>query len=70
MKYDSVKNIFAKIIDTFPIARKTFYVCLDMLLLRQRYVKQTIMKEFGNHQTLRFYDAGAGFGQYSYFMIE
>ncbi len=70
MKYDKVKDKFALVIDKFPFFRKLFYLILDMLLLRQWYVKREIKKHFSTQKLLRFYDAGAGFGQYSYFILK
>jgi len=69
MQYDRVKDKFAVAIDKFPVFRKMFYIFLDMLLLRQWYVKREIKKYFPIRKQLRFYDAGAGFGQYSYFIL-
>ena len=43
---------------------------MDMLLLRQWYVKREIKKYFPKDKPVRFYDAGAGFGQYSYFILK
>jgi len=70
MQYDKVKDEFAYAIDKFPILRKLFYSLLDMLLLRQWYVKREIKKYFSAQKQIRFYDAGAGFGQYSYFILK
>ena len=70
MKYDKVKDKFALAIDKFSVFRKLFYLLLDMLLLRQWYVKREIKKYFSAQKPLRFYDAGAGFGQYSYFILK
>ena len=69
MKYDLVKNKFARLIDSFPIFRKIFYLLLDLLLLRQWYVKSKIRKVFPKNKKIKFYDAGAGFGQYSWFVL-
>ena len=70
MQYDKVKDKFANLIEHFPVFRKLFYLLLDMLLLRQWYVKKEIKKYFSTGKPLRFYDAGAGFGQYSYFILK
>jgi SAM-dependent methyltransferase len=70
MQYDKIKDKFAAGIDKFPILRKLFYLLLDMLLLRQWYVKREIKKYFPTGKPFRFYDAGAGFGQYSYFILK
>ena len=69
MQYDKIKDKFAVIIDKFPVFRKMFYLLLNMLLLRQWYVKREIKKYYLARNPLRFYDAGAGFGQYSYFIL-
>ena len=68
MQYDNIKDKFAGLINKFPLFRRLFYTSLDMLLLRQWYVKREIKKHFSKDKPIRFYDAGAGFGQYSYFI--
>ncbi len=70
MQYDKIKDKFAKLIDRVPPFRKLFYTALDMILLRQWYVKREIKKYFTKDKPIRFYDAGAGFGQYSYFVLK
>jgi len=70
MHYDIIKDKFARLIEIIPAFRKLFYLLLDLLLLRQWYVKKTIRKFFPKNKPLRFYDAGAGFGQYSYFILK
>ena len=70
MQYDKIKDKFAGLIDKIPFFRKLFYTSLDMLLLRQWYVKREIKKYFPKDKPIRFYDAGAGFGQYSYFILK
>lgn len=70
MLYDKIKDKFARLIDQVPAFRKLFYCSLDMLLLRQWYVKKAIKKHFPKNIPIRFYDAGAGFGQYSYFVLK
>ncbi|NQV19237.1 MAG: class I SAM-dependent methyltransferase [Armatimonadetes bacterium] len=70
MQYDKIKDKFASLIDNFPLLRRLFYLILDMLLLRQWYVKREIKKHFPRNKQIRFYDAGAGFGQYSYFILK
>lgn len=70
MLYDIIKDKFAGLIDKFPLFRKLFYTLLNMLLLRQRYVKREIKKYFPKNKPIHFYDAGAGFGQYSYFILK
>jgi 2-polyprenyl-3-methyl-5-hydroxy-6-metoxy-1,4-benzoquinol methylase len=70
MHYDPVKNIFAKIIKKFPFLRILFYKILDLMFLRSWYVRRElkkIRKLFGDRK-ISIYDAGSGYGQYSYFM--
>jgi SAM-dependent methyltransferase len=69
MHYDKIKDKFAKLINVLPAFRKLFYFALDLLLLRQWYVKKEIKKHFPKNKPIRFYDGGAGFGQYSYFIL-
>jgi 2-polyprenyl-3-methyl-5-hydroxy-6-metoxy-1,4-benzoquinol methylase len=70
MNYDPVKNIFAQIIKKFPFLRIVFYKILDLMFLRSWYVRRELKKlrkKFGN-KNISIYDAGSGYGQYSYFM--
>ena len=70
MYYDPVKNIFAGIIKKFPLFRILFYKILDLMFLRSWYVRRelrTIRKKFGDKK-ISIYDAGSGYGQYSFFM--
>ena len=70
MHYDPIKNVFASLIKKYPFLRITFYKLLDIFFLRSWYVRRELMKlrkAFGA-KTIEIYDAGTGFGQYSYFM--
>jgi len=70
MHYDPIKDIFASIIRKFPFLRIMFYKLLDLMFLRSWYVRRELLKLrriFGN-QEISIYDAGSGYGQYSYFM--
>ena len=67
MHYDPIKDRLAERINLFPALRRLFYRALDLLLLRQRYVKAEIERYF--RDGMRFYDAGAGFCQYSDFVL-
>lgn len=70
MQYDPIKNIFASLIKQLPFLRIVFYRLLDLFFLRSWYVRRELTKLrkiFGN-KTIEVYDAGTGFGQYSYFM--
>lgn len=70
MHYDPIKNIFAGIIKKIPLSRIIFYKVLDVMFLRSWYVRRELKelrKLFGD-ETLTIFDAGSGFGQYTYFM--
>lgn len=69
MQYDPIKDKFSSLIEVFPPLRKVFFMMLDLLLLRQRYVKKSIQKYIATDAAFRFYDAGAGFCQYSDFVL-
>lgn len=70
MYYDPIKNIFAGLIRKYPFIRVTFYKILDMMFLRSWYVRgalKNIRGIFGTKE-IDIYDAGSGYGQYTYFM--
>ncbi len=70
MQYDPIKDIFASVIRKFPFLRILFYKVLDLMFLRSWYVRRELRKIrniFGNKE-ISIYDAGSGYGQYTYFM--
>ncbi len=70
MYYDPIKDIFAKTIKKFPLLRIVFYKILDIMFLRSWYVRRELKSlrgDFGDRE-ISIYDAGTGYGQYSYFM--
>lgn len=72
MNYDPVKNIFAQVLKKFPVLRLLFYKVLDLMFLRSWYVRRELRelrKKFGEKK-ISIYDAGSGYGQYSYFMAK
>ncbi|NNL20113.1 MAG: class I SAM-dependent methyltransferase [Ignavibacteriaceae bacterium] len=70
MYYDPVKNIFAKVIHKFPSLRILFYKILDLMFLRSWYVRRELinLRKSFKLSEINIYDAGSGFGQYTYFM--
>ncbi len=69
MQYDKVKRALGNVFNRNPFLRKCFYFLLDLLLLRAWHIK----KELRRQKKLlpvdaRVLDAGAGFGQYTYYM--
>ncbi|MDR3665322.1 MAG: class I SAM-dependent methyltransferase [Ignavibacteriaceae bacterium] len=72
MHYDPIKDIFASILRKFPFLRVLFYKLLDLMFLRSWYVRRELLKirnVFGNKE-IAIYDAGSGYGQYTYFMTK
>ncbi len=69
MKYDPIKRSLGKVFNKQPILRRFFYNLLDLLLLRAWYVKKELRKwKKATPENSQILDAGAGFGQYSFFM--
>jgi 2-polyprenyl-3-methyl-5-hydroxy-6-metoxy-1,4-benzoquinol methylase len=70
MHYDPVKNIFASLIKKYSFLRIAFYKLVDLFFLRSWYVRRElfILRKIFGDKTIEVYDAGTGFGQYSYFM--
>ncbi|MEP7171183.1 MAG: class I SAM-dependent methyltransferase, partial [Bacteroidota bacterium] len=79
MQYDPIKRSLGNVFNKSPFLRKTFYSLLDLLLLRAWHVHKELRawsSEFGAQSDLRtpnsklptILDAGAGFGQYSFWM--
>lgn len=72
MYYDPIKNVFALLIKDYPFLRVAFYKLLDVMFLRSWYVRRELKelrKKFAGKE-ISIYDAGTGYGQYTYFMQE
>lgn len=69
MQYDNIKRSLGNVFNRNPFLRKCFYGLLNLLLLRAWHIKKELRR-------LRkilpadadILDAGAGFGQYTYYM--
>ncbi len=71
MQYDPVKNIIGDVAKKAPILRKFFYWLLGVMFLRTWYVKRALREFLGTKkETFNLFDAGSGFGQYSYFIAK
>jgi len=72
MYYDPIKNIFADTIRKFPFLRILFYKTLDLMFLRSWYVRRELkeLRKKLSSANIYIYDAGSGFGQYTYFMAK
>lgn len=69
MEYDPIKRSLGNVFNKSPFLRKTFYRLLDLLLLRAWHIHKELrhwMKHSPNDAQIL--DAGAGFGQYTYWM--
>ena len=73
MQYDPVKRRLGVVFNRTPFLRKCFYGLLDLLLLRAWHIQRELRKWLDVRQRegksiVAIYDAGAGFGQYSYWL--
>ena len=70
MNYDPIKDILAGTIKKSPKLRVFFYKLLDLFFLRSWYVRKELknIRKQKNKINLDIFDAGSGFGQYSFFM--
>lgn len=70
MNYDPIKDIFAETIKKIPILRIIFYQLLDLFFLRSWYVRRELknIRRITTNKKLSVYDAGCGFGQYTYYI--
>ncbi len=69
MKYEPIKQFLGTLFNRQPVLRIAFYKLMNLLLLRTWHVKKVIRswsKKQG--ENAHILDAGAGFGQYSYFI--
>ncbi len=69
MKYDPIKKVFGDIVSRRPFLRKIFYKLLDLMFLRSWHVRNEIRTIYGKEDNLNILDAGMGFGQYDYFLL-
>lgn len=83
MQYDPVKRRLGLVFNRTPFLRKLFYGLLDLLLLRAWHIQRELKVWARETRTstlptgqaapqskgeMHIYDAGAGFGQYSYWL--
>lgn len=71
MKYDPIKKIIGDVVRKRPSLRILFYKVLGMMFLREWHVKRELQMLLGQTKSdSEVYDAGSGFGQYSYYMAK
>lgn len=69
MQYDPVKRQLGSVFNRSPFLRKMFYGLLDLLLLRAWHVHKELRRWIRSApKEAMIYDAGAGYGQYSYWL--
>lgn len=69
MNYDPVKNTLGVFFNQSVFFRKLFYRLLDLLLLRTWHIHREIRSWRKTiKDDIRIFDAGSGFGQYTYFL--
>ena len=70
MEYDPIKRSLGNVFNKSPFLRRTFYHLLDLLLLRSWHVHKELREwsAKSGESNINILDAGAGFGQYSYWM--
>jgi len=77
MQYDPIKRSLGNVFNKSPFLRETFYRLLDLLLLRAWHVHKELrdarrdfplLRRGAGGEVAQVLDAGAGFGQYSFWM--
>src|SRR5438093_167429 len=69
MHYDPIKRSLGNVFNKSPFLRKIFYNLLDLLLLRSWHIHRELRAWNPDvNREIKILDAGAGFGQYSYWM--
>ncbi len=70
MQYDPIKRVLGDVFNRTPFLRRVFFHLLDLLLLRTWHVHKELRSWASSQRgkELRILDAGAGFGQYTYFL--
>jgi 2-polyprenyl-3-methyl-5-hydroxy-6-metoxy-1,4-benzoquinol methylase len=68
MHYDPIKDVIGNVARTNPLMRRFFYTILGIMFLREWYVKRALRELLrGKKESFTMFDAGSGFGQYSYY---
>ncbi|MEX0602424.1 MAG: class I SAM-dependent methyltransferase [Bacteroidota bacterium] len=70
MEYDPIKKVIGDVVGTNVFLRILFYKALGLLFLREWHVKRALRRVFRNRSVTHVFDAGSGFGQYSYFLAK
>jgi 2-polyprenyl-3-methyl-5-hydroxy-6-metoxy-1,4-benzoquinol methylase len=69
MQYDPIKRNLGSVFNRSPFLRKLFYHLLDLLLLRAWHIHKELKTWIKTvPESAAILDAGAGYGQYSYYL--
>lgn len=69
MQYDPIKRRLGKVFNQTPFLRIVFYKLLNLLLLRAWHINRELRRWYRETgEKARILDAGAGFGQYTFYM--
>jgi 2-polyprenyl-3-methyl-5-hydroxy-6-metoxy-1,4-benzoquinol methylase len=70
MEYDPIKKTLGNVFNAHPLLRITFFRLLDLLLLRSWHIHKALREwsKGKEKDSVRVLDAGAGFGQYTYYL--
>ncbi|MBE0558172.1 MAG: class I SAM-dependent methyltransferase, partial [Proteobacteria bacterium] len=69
MRYDPIKDAIGRAVRGNTLLRKSFYALLGLAFLREWHVKRELRRIHRLRPFTAMFDAGTGFGQYSYFCI-
>ena len=66
------EDVFAGLIKKFSFLRVFFYKMLNLMFLRSWYVRRELinLRRILGDKKISIFDAGTGYGQYSYFMAK
>lgn len=71
MQYDPIKDSIGSVVRTAPVLRRLFYFTLGMMFLRTWFVKRELRMMLKDRKgPFTLFDAGSGFGQYSYWLAK
>ncbi|MFA6469646.1 MAG: class I SAM-dependent methyltransferase [Bacteroidota bacterium] len=76
MHYDPIKNVIGNVAKKATFLRKFFYWLLGVMFLRTWYVKRALRELLvplgldAKNGAFELFDAGSGFGQYSYYIAK
>lgn len=71
MHYDPIKDVIGGVAKKAPFLRKVFYFILGLMFLRTWFVKRALRNLLSMyHGPFTLFDAGSGFGQYSYYIAQ